>query len=491
MQSTPQANGAAGRPRSSQYRRRRRVRARRRIAGAAIVIALLAAIGLGAYFALRPAGSPVRAGVDVTTSPSTAPPTTVATIVPNGSPQSLKLASKPVGAQLTITLQDRSTLTGTTPFSAQVPGGNITISLAKTGYNTTVRELALNSPQSITVWLDPKGLLYQSLLRFKCGPQPKQVVFAPDGKELWVSLLAGHGIEVFDPTTGTKLDQVALGKYGSVEMVFNRAGTRLYVSQMETASVYELDPATRKVLRVFKTGGRWTKVLLLSPDEKTLWASNWSSNDVSEIDLGTGKAVRRLKTVANPRGLYETPDGKSLFVAGFKNGEIQRIDLATGTGTVIFKKAGGSMRHMIADEQQGLLYVDDLTTNAVWVVDLATEKVTKLADTDQRPNTLALSPDRKVLYVSCRGKDNPKTYLIPGPEWGSVLAIDTATGKILDAIVGGNQCTGLDVSPDGKLLVFSDFRDNTIRAYTIPDYGTLEAGNGGRAVAHLKDLAKN
>jgi DNA-binding beta-propeller fold protein YncE len=460
---------------------------RRRFAGAAVVLALFAAIGLGAYFALRPAEAPVRTGVSVTTTP----PTSVAAIIPNGPPQSLELASKPVGAQLTITLQDKSTLTGTTPFSAQVPGGNVTISLAKTGYNTTVRELVLNSPHSLTVWLDPRGLLYQSLVRFKCGPAPKQVVFSPDGKELWVSLLSGHGIEVFDPTTGTKLDQVTLGKYGSVEMVFNRAGTRLYVSQMETASVYELDPATRKVLRVLKTGGSWTKVLLLSRDEKTLWASNWSSNDVSEIDLVTGKLVRRIKTVANPRGLYETPDGKRLFVAGFKNGEIQRIDLATGQAKVIFKKAGGSMRHMVADEQRDLLYLDDLTTNVVWVLDLATEKVTKLADTDQRPNTIGLSPDRKVLYVSCRGKDNPKTYFIPGPEWGSVLAIDTATGKILDAIVGGNQCTGLDVSPDGKLLVFSDFLDDTIRAYTIPDYEILAAGNGGRAVAHLKDLAKN
>ena len=136
---------------------------------------------------LRPAESPVRTGVDVTADrlvdrPATAPPTTVAAIVPNGSPQSLELASKPAGAQLTITLQDKTTLTGTTPFSAQVPGGNITISLAKTGYNTTVRELALNSPQSITVWLDPEGLLYQSLVRFKCGPQPKQVVFAPTAR---------------------------------------------------------------------------------------------------------------------------------------------------------------------------------------------------------------------------------------------------------------------------------------------------------------------
>ena len=73
------------------------------------------------------------------------------------------------------------------------------------------------------------------------------------------------------------------------------------------------------------------------------------------------------------------------------------------------------------------------------------------------------------IYHPDRGKDNPKTYYIPGPEWGSILAIDTATGRILDAIVGGNQCTGLDVSPDGSLLAFSDFLDNTGKL--VAEYG--------------------
>jgi DNA-binding beta-propeller fold protein YncE len=446
------------------------------------------AIGLGAYFGLRPAASSGKAGGGETTIP---PTTTTTAIRPNESPQPLEIASKPDGAGLTITLQDKTTLTGITPFSADVPGGDITISLAKTGYNTAVRDVALDSPQSLTMWLDPEGLLYQSLVRFKCGTQPKQVAFSPDNEELWVSLLGGRGVEVFNPSTGKKLGQVTLGtKGGAVELVFNQAGTRLYASQMESASVYEIDPAARQVLRTFKTGGSWTKILLLSRDEKTLYASNWSSSNVSEIDLVTGKTVRRLKTVVNPRGLYETPDGKTLYVAGFKSGEIHEIDLETGKGKVIFKKDGGSMRHMVPDEKRNVLYVDDLTSNAVWVMDLATKEVTKLADTDQRPNGMALSPDRKVLYVSCRGKDAPNTYLTKGPEWGSVMAIEAATGKILDAIVGGNQCTGIDVSDDGKLLAFSDFLDKTIRVYTIPPYKTLAAGNGGRAVAHLKDLPK-
>jgi sugar lactone lactonase YvrE len=72
-----------------------------------------------------------------------------------------------------------------------------------------------------------------------------------------------------------------------------------------------------------------------------------------------------------------------------------------------------------------------------------------------------------------------------------VLAIDTVSGKVLDALVGGNQTTGLDVSPDGRTLAFSDFLDDRVHLYTIPGYQVLAAGGGGRAVAHLKDLAKS
>jgi len=415
--------------------------------------------------------------------------TTATSTAPNLAPQNLTVKSTPSGAKMEITLQDGTVVTAKTPYEEETPGGNIHLKIWASGFKVITREVNLDQPRSLTVWLDPKGLLYGSLLRFKCGPNPKQVAFSPDGTEMWVSLLGGYGLEIFEPTTGKKIDQVKLGEHGAVEVIFTRDGKTAYASQMETASVYEIDRATRAVKRVFKTGGSWTKVLLLSPDEKTLWASNWVSNDVSEIDLTTGKLVRLLKTVVTPRGLYVTPDAKRLFVAGFENGDIQRIDLATGKGKVIFK-TGGAMRHMVGDDSRGLLYVDDLSTKEVFVVDLVSEQVTKLADTDERPNTMELSPDGKVLYVSNRGKDNPKTYYIPGPEWGSVLAIDTATGKILDAIVGGNQCTGLDVSPDGKLLAFSDFLDDKIRVYTIPDYETLIAGNGGRAEAHLRDIVK-
>jgi DNA-binding beta-propeller fold protein YncE len=486
-------------------RRGRRARARRRIAlGSLIAIIVLAGAGYGVYRlvanetskATETTISAASTGStdDGTTAGATSTSTTSATITSATlavlAPQELTIAANPEFVNVAITLQDGTTVVGKTPFSQKVPGGQIEIEFSKAGYNSTARTLILDKAAEFKIWLDPEGQLLQSLVRFKTGTNPQQVAFTPDGTELWASLAGGTGLEVYDPSTGKKLDEVKLGDHGAAELIFTKDGKTIYASQMETATVFEIDRATRTVKRELATKGDSPRALLLSPDEKTLWTANWNSNDVSEIDLTKGESVRRIPTVASPRGLYVTPDATRLYVAGYGEGEIQRIDLATGTGTIIHK-TGGAMWHMVGDDTKGLLYVDETATAKVYVVDLATDKVSKLASTDQRPNTMALSPDGKVLYVSNRGKDNPDDNRKAGPEWGSVLVIDTSSGTILDAIVGGNQCTGLDVSADGTLLTFSDFLDNHIRVYTIPDYATLMAGHGGRADAHLEEIVKD
>jgi DNA-binding beta-propeller fold protein YncE len=259
---------------------------------------------------------------------------------------------------------------------------------------------------------------------------------------------------------------------------------------METASVIEIDVRTHEILRRLRTESAWSKVMALSPDENTLYVANWSGDNVTEIGLRRGKVRGQIPAVDTPRGLYVTPDGKRLFVAGYGDGEIQRVDLETGRSKVLLR-TGGAMRHLVADDALGVLYADDMATDEVYTVDLDTERVRKLTETDHMPNTIDLTPDGRVLYVSNRGANNPESYYLPGPEWGSVLAIDTATGDALDAIVGGDQTTGLDVSPDGRLLAFSDFLDNRVSVFAIPPYEILAEGDGGRWTAHLEEIEKS
>ncbi len=334
------------------------------------------------------------------------------------------------------------------------------------------------------------GAYVHCVARVVTGNRPKSLAFSPDGKELWVALHYDKpALAVYDTTSFALIGAVELGKYGAVELAFSADGSRVYASQFETADVYEVDRAKRKLLRVLETGSAESKVIELSPDGRTLWVANWSGNEVTEFDLASGKRRRGLETPGIPRGLYATRDGKELWVAGFEPGRLWRFDLDTGARATIFDK-GHSMRHLVADEDDERLYISDLGDAKVWVANMLTGETKVLAEVNPKPNTIDLTPDGKVLYVSCRGTNNPETYLNVGPEWGTVLALDAHTGRKLDAVITGNQSTGLDVSPDGRLLATSDFLDNRINVYELPATATLRGGDGGTSSTYRANVTK-
>ncbi|PIP23691.1 MAG: hypothetical protein COX90_00020 [Candidatus Nealsonbacteria bacterium CG_4_10_14_0_2_um_filter_38_17] len=356
----------------------------------------------------------------------------------------------------------------------------------------TLSPTLIATPKTPVRISDPEGQLVKHLFNIYSVPSPKGLVFSPDGKEIWATSLLNKraGVFIFNVQNGEKITEINLADGGGVEIIFSSDGQKAYVSQMETAKVFGIDAKAKEVLRSFSAKSSWTKVLAISPDSKIIYASNWSGNNISEIDLASGKVLRLIPTVDTPRGIYPTQDGKFLYVAGFSRGEIEKIDLATGKGTVIYK-TNGAMRHIISDEEKGVLYVSDMAKNTVFKVFLRDDKVEKFVFTDNNPNNIVLSPDKKVLFVSCRGKNfSADNYYVPGSEWGSVLLFDTETGKMLDAIIGGNQPTALDVSLDGKLLVFSDFLDARLEVFEVPDYETLIAGNGGRSSVYKNELRK-
>ena len=104
---------------------------------------------------------------------------------------------------------------------------------------------------------------------------------------------------------------------------------------------------------------------------------------------------------------------------------------------------------------------------SIYVINPVDDKVIKEIPVDSKLNTAKLTPDGKYLFVSSRGPNNPETYLKKGPKFGKVFIIDTATLEIIEWIWGRNQPTGLDISPDGKYMAFTNFLDNEVEYYRI------------------------
>lgn len=405
-------------------------------------------------------------------------------------PQEVRITAVPDEAKIQVLQGGRVVAEGIGELVTELPAGPIALRITRKGCNEWCEDIFLDRPFEESVRLDPEGQVVRSLSVSECGGAPKAVALTPDGSEAWATILNGPpSIEIFDPRTGECTDQIDLGEYGAVEIIFNSTGTRAYASQMETARVFEIDVVRRRVLRVLPTESAWTKVVALSSDEKTLYAANWSGDDVSEIDLESGVVKRRIPVANTPRGLWPTADGKALWVASFGTGALERVDLDTGKVRRVFS-SGGALRHLVGDEQRGKLYSSDMAGDCVWVTNMATGDTKKFADVDHKPNTIDLSPNGNVLFVSCRGANNPVSYYLEGPEWGSVLLLDTGDGKPLDAIVGGNQCTALDMSSANRVLAFSDFLDDRLRFYEVPSYQSLVQAGGGRFGVYRSELKK-
>jgi YVTN family beta-propeller protein len=108
-------------------------------------------------------------------------------------------------------------------------------------------------------------------------------------------------------------------------------------------------------------------------------------------------------------GLAFSPDGKRLFVGGGQEGEVVVFDLDSGAklgeiecnGTVGRESFTDSyIGDLVLDPERNLLYACDQANFRVAVLDLALEKCVASIPVGRYPFGLALSPDRRQLYVA-------------------------------------------------------------------------------------------
>ena len=306
---------------------------------------------------------------------------------------------------------------------------------------------------------------------FKCGRQPKQVLFSPDDKYIVMPLLEDDGIDLFNVETKkmeTRLKPPSSDKLGFVEGLFIPSKKSFFVSQMTTNQIHEYTYPGFTYKRSIPTGGVWTKFMVWSEEKKIIAASNWVSNDISIISYSNGKLLRLIKTAAAPRGLYFINKGKYIISLAFDGSKIEKFETDTGNRVAVIDIPKSAMRHIVLNAEQTKAYISDMYWAKVYEVNLATFTIDKEVKVYVNPNTIALYKNR-YLFVSCRGYNNPTDYTKRSPSNGQIYIIDTSDFSVADKFEGGNQPTGLDVSNSQKYLCFSNFQDYNIELYEIED----------------------
>ena len=308
---------------------------------------------------------------------------------------------------------------------------------------------------------------------YPTGNWPKSVYFSPDGRRLFVPLLGQHGIDVFRQSLGYIVYEKRLTvpnstAVGFVEAFCDEKRRELWVSNMLENKVHIFDLDTLDYKTSANTGGVYPKVIVQSPDGRITITSNWDSHDLSLFDSDTKHLLRRIPVGGTPRGMAFSPNGLLLYVAIYDAPLVVVVNMETNRIVNRFRFAGGSgaARHVIY--RDGKLYVSDMLRGTVNILNAETGAVLHSAYVGLNINTIVLTPDGKYVFASSRGRNHPQDYTRPGPDFGAVYMLNAENLSLVERIWGRNQPTGLAVSPDGKLMAFTDFLDNNLELYWMP-----------------------
>lgn len=197
---------------------------------------------------------------------------------------------------------------GNTPVKLNLAYGNYDLILKKEGCPDEKVILGAKKSGKYFFRKHKEDMKIKEIGIFDCGSLPKQVIFSPDDRYIYVILLGGLGYQVFD------LDKLAVTDYiippdpkkqsGFPEGLFIKEKNVFWVSQMTTGNVYEYTFPGNKFIRTMSTEGLWSKFMAWSSRLQVAAVSNWESNDVSIIDYAKGSVIKKIKTAPSPRDLF-------------------------------------------------------------------------------------------------------------------------------------------------------------------------------------------
>lgn len=196
--------------------------------------------------------------------------------------------------------------------------------------------------------------------------------------------------------------------------------------------------------------------LALDGDHQILYASCESNGgELIAIDLRAKKIALSVKLgVPHPHSVTVVRSLNKAYTANKDAGHISVVDLAKKTVTQIPTPTG--TEGIISDGKY--VFAGNQTRSELLVIDPTTDEILKKIALDQPPSTLALSPDRRKLYITFWNQV-PDTMTW---EDGFLQQLDVPTLTPGPKLKVGHFPLNLSIAPDGKTAVVDTTADGAV-----------------------------
>jgi YVTN family beta-propeller protein len=170
-------------------------------------------------------------------------------------------------------------------------------------------------------------------------------------------------------------------------------------------------------------------------------------------------------------GLTFSADGKCLYASGGNDNLIIRYSIVNRHLAVRDTiKIGNpwplkiSVAGIALDDPKNKLYAVSKENNSLYVIDILSKKVIGQYDLGGEGYTCILSPDRKILYISCWGCDK-------------IVLFDTYQMQITGSIPVGDNPNDLCITKNGERLFVANSNDNDVSVIDTKQRKVIETLN--------------
>ena len=257
--------------------------------------------------------------------------------------------------------------------------------------------------------------------------------------------------------------------------------------------------------------------IAVSSSKKLLAVTNngQSTQSLQLVDVASEKVTDDIVIAKSWVGLQFSKDERYLYAAGGNDNRVLKYAIVNNKLNLADSFILGdkwpnkiSPSGIAIDDAKQLLYVVTKDNNSLYVFDIRTKKIKGIYPLKGEAYTCILSPDRKILYISCWGcdevilfdtkqqvitgeipvGDNPNelcldkkaTHLyVANANDNSVSVIDTKQNKVVETLVTslypdsppGSASNGVALSEDEKTLYIANADNNCLAVFDVSNPG--------------------
>ncbi|MCB9822656.1 YncE family protein [Candidatus Nomurabacteria bacterium] len=184
---------------------------------------------------------------------------------------------------------------------------------------------------------------------------------------------------------------------------YNQDYSKVYIPDSDNSNdiVHVYNTSTNAEIGSGIAVGNCANTAAYRPTTDEVWVANACDDTISVINSLSDTVTDTHTLLGSGTCLYFTPDGSKLYAAQCGGTVIYEIDPATGTTVDTINMPSGAVGYSLRMNSIGSkLYIPNITSNQLDVLDTATNAISQIAPVGSGPIGVTISPDDTKAYVT-------------------------------------------------------------------------------------------